>query len=288
MLPPADPSDITSGQDWEHGVSNSANRVAVVTGAASGIGYAIAERFAADGYRVAIVDLDEDRACAAAAAIAEETGGTTLAAAADVAEFESCSAAHDRVVSEFGPVSVLVNNAGIMSQRLGRIEALPPEHFDQMLAIHVRGAVNWARLATSAMRDAQFGRIINISSGNAKLAVPYRLAYVTAKKAILGITEALALETARDGITVNAILPGYIATQTLLDRADAGILDKDSFAERTPVGRWGRPDEVARAAAFLADAGFITGSTLLVDGGITIRGDPNENLSHPPSQREET
>ncbi|MDE0521542.1 MAG: SDR family NAD(P)-dependent oxidoreductase [Boseongicola sp.] len=266
-------------------MSNSSGKVVTVTGAAAGIGYAIAKRFAADGCRIAIVDLDEERACVAAASIAEVTGGQTLAATADVAELESCRAAHDRIVSEFGPVSVLVNNAGIMSQRLGRVETLPPEHFDQMLAIHVRGAVNWARLVTSAMREAKFGRIINISSGNAKLAVPYRLAYVTAKKAILGITEALALETARDGITVNAILPGYIATQTLLDRADAGILDKDSFAERTPVGRWGRPDEIARAAAFLADAdsGFITGSTLVVDGGITIRGDPNEDLSHPPT-----
>ncbi len=279
------PSDITAGQDWDQGVSNSAHNVVVVTGAAAGIGYAIAERFAADGHLVAIVDLDEERAHSAVESIAEETGGTTLAATADVADFESCHPAHDRIVAEFGPVSVLVNNAGIMPQRVGRIEALPSEHFDQMLAIHVRGAVNWARLVTSAMRQARFGRIINVSSANAKLAVPYRLAYVTAKKAILGITEALALETARDGITVNAILPGYIATQTLLDRADAGVLDKDGFAERTPVGRWGRPDEIARAAAFLADAdsGFITGSTLVVDGGITVRGDPNENLTHPPS-----
>ncbi len=154
-----------------------------------------------------------------------------------------------------------------------------------MLAIHVRGAVNWARLVTSEMREARFGRIVNISSANAKLAVPYRLGYITAKKAILGFTEAL--ETARDGITVNAIVPGYIATQTLLDRAEADMLDQESFSERTPVGRWGRPDEIARAAAFFADvdSGFITGSTLVVDGGITIRGDPNENLSFPPSSQ---
>ena len=268
----------------EEKLSGGAIQVVVVTGAASGIGYAIAAGFAKEGHRVAIVDLDEAKATDSAARLSEVTESRTFAVAADVADRNSCRVAHEKIATELGAVSVLVNNAGIMAQKLGRIEELPPEYFDQMLAVHVYGAVNWARLVVPGMRDAGFGRIINISSANALLAVPHRLGYVTAKKALLGITEALALETARAGITVNAIVPGYIATQTLLARADSGVLDKESFTERTPVGRWGREEEIAHAATFLAqpESGFITGATLAVDGGITIRGDPNENLDFSP------
>ncbi len=265
-------------------MSRTEKQVVVVTGGAAGIGYAIAERFANDGHRVAIADLDEANAKVSAETLSQVTETRILAVRNDVADLESCRGAHEMIAAELGAVSVLVNNAGIMAQKLGWIEELPPEHFDQMLAIHVRGTVNWARLVLPGMRAAGFGRIINISSGNAFLAVPHRLGYVTAKKAILGVTEGLALETARAGITVNAIAPGYIATQTLMARADAGVLDKKGFAERTPVGRWGRPEEVAHAATFLAEpaSGFITGATLAVDGGITIRGDPNENIDASP------
>ncbi len=268
----------------EVNVSNAARQVAVVTGGATGIGHAIAAGFAKEGHRVAIVDLDEATAKDSAERLSEITQAQTFAVAADVADPSRCRIAHERIAAELGVVSVLVNNAGIMPQKVGRIEELPPEHFDRMLAVHVRGAVNWARLVLPGMRDAGFGRIINISSANALLAVPHRLGYVTAKKALLGVTEALALETARAGITVNAIVPGYIATKTLLARADAGVLDRESFAERTPVGRWGREEEVAHAATFLAQpaSGFITGATLAVDGGITVRGDPNENLEFSP------
>ena len=265
-------------------MSGIARQVSVVTGAAAGIGYAIAAGFAKEGHRVAIVDLDEAAARDSAERLSGITKARAFAVAADVADQNSCRVAHERIAAELGAVSVLVNNAGIMPQKVGRIEELPLEHFDQMLAVHVRGAVNWARLVLPGMRDAGFGRIINISSANALLAVPHRLGYVTAKKALLGVTEGLALETARAGITVNAIVPGYIATKTLLARADAGMLDRESFAERTPVGRWGREEEVAHAATFLAqpESGFITGATLAVDGGITIRGDPNENLEYSP------
>jgi NAD(P)-dependent dehydrogenase (short-subunit alcohol dehydrogenase family) len=183
-----------------------------------------------------------------------------------------------------GDPSVLVNNAGIVVRQKARLEDLPEEHFDEMMAIHVNGTLNWSRLVLPAMRAKGFGRIINISSVNAMAAVPYRIGYVTAKKAIRGVTEALALETARAGITVNAIAPGYILTDVLKKRAEAGILDKRAIADRTPVGRWGTPDEIAKAALYLAstDASFVTGSTLVVDGGLSVRGDAGEDLDNAP------
>ncbi len=265
-------------------MTNNQDTVVVVTGAAAGLGLAIARAFAKGGQSVALVDLDEDKARDSALALTRETGARTFAVAADVSDSASCQAAHDRILADLGAVSVLVNNAGIMPQQKGWIEDLPPEHFDRMMAIHVTGAVNWARLVLPGMRKAGFGRIINMASANALLAVPHRLGYVTAKKAILGLTQGLALDCARAGITVNAVAPGYILTETLKTRADAGILDEAEFAERTPVGRWGQPDEIARAVTFLADpaSGFITGTTLVVDGGITIRGDPGEDLDTSP------
>lgn len=172
-------------------------QVVVVTGAAAGIGYAIAERFANKVNRVAVVDFDEANAKVSAETLSRVAGTRILAVGNDVADLKSGREAHELTEAELVAVSVLVNNAGIMAQKLGWIEELPPEHFDQMLAIHVRGAVNWAGLVLPGMRTTGFGRIINISSGNAFLAVPHRHGYVTANKAILGVTEALALETAR-------------------------------------------------------------------------------------------
>ncbi|MEM6384740.1 MAG: SDR family oxidoreductase [Pseudomonadota bacterium] len=266
------------------------DNVVVVTGAAAGLGLAIARAFAKSGQSVALVDLDDDKVHDSAKALAKETGARTVAAGADVADNTSCQRAHDLILAELGRVSVLVNNAGIMPQQKGWIEELPPEHFDQMMGIHVTGSLHWARLVLPGMRDNGFGRIINMASANAILAVPHRLGYVTAKKAILGLTQGLALDCARAGITVNAVAPGYILTKTLKERADAGVLDEASFAERTPVGRWGQPDEIARAVTFLADpaSGFITGTTLVVDGGITMRGDPGEDLDTSPFQNAKT
>lgn len=258
--------------------------VAIVTGAASGIGFAIALALSESGYAVAIVDLAKDQAQQAAKEIAQTTGGKTCWCIADVADAQACAAALAQIESELGNASVLINNAGIVVRRKARLEDLPPEHIDEMMAIHVGGTLNWSRLTIPAMRAAGFGRIINVSSVNAIAAVPYRVGYVTAKKAIQGVTEALAVETARDGITVNAIAPGYILTEMLKARAKAGILDKRAIAERTPVGRWGRPDEIAKAAVFLAsrDASYITGSLLVVDGGLSVRGDAGENLNMAP------
>lgn len=256
----------------------------VVTGGAAGIGYAIGRAFGRAGYPVALVDLSESESASAAGRLAEETGARTCAVAADVADAEASAAAHAEIVAALGPAGVLVNNAGIMPQSKGWIEELPPDEFERMMAIHVGGAVNWCRLVLPGMRAAGFGRIVNMSSAVAFLAVPHRLGYVTAKKALRGVTEALALDCARAGITVNAIAPGYVLTDTLKERARRGVLDHDDLAERTPVGRWARPEEIARMALFLADpeSAYITGTTMLVDGGLSIRGDAGEDIDRSP------
>jgi NAD(P)-dependent dehydrogenase (short-subunit alcohol dehydrogenase family) len=255
-----------------------------VTGAGAGIGYAMAKTFAEADHPVAIIDVDGEKAVQAATTVADETGAAAIGVRADVADSASSEEAHRTIETTLGPLGVLINNAGIMPQKKGWIEELPEADFDRMLDIHVRGSVVWSRLVLPAMRAAGFGRIINMSSANAALAVPHRLAYVTAKKAILGLTEGLALDCARAGITVNAILPGYILTETLAERAEQGILNKDDYGERTPVGRWGMPEEIARVALFLADpaSSFITGAKFVVDGGLTIRGDPGENIDRSP------
>ena len=242
------------------------------------------KHFAAAGHPVAIIDVDSDKAEWAATTVADEIGVAAIGVRADVADSASSEEAHRTIEATLGPLGVLINNAGIMPQKKGWIEELPEADFDRMLDIHVRGSVVWSRLVLPAMRTAGFGRIINMSSANAVLAVPHRLAYVTAKKAILGLTEGLALDCARAGITVNAILPGYILTETLAERAEQGILNKDDYGERTPIGRWGTPEEIARVALFLADpaSSFITGAKFVVDGGLTIRGDPGENIDHSP------
>lgn len=260
------------------------NGSAIVTGAAQGIGFAIARTLAARGHAIAIVDLNDTSARAAANSIGRDFGVPTAHAVVDVSDAQASATAFEALHKVLGSPSILVNNAGIVVRQKARLEDLPEGHFDEMMAIHVGGTLNWSRLVLPDMRASGTGRIVNLSSVNALAAVPYRIGYVTAKKAIMGVTEALALETARSGITVNAVAPGYVLTDMLRKRAEAGILDHDKIAERTPLGRWAAPDEIANAVAFLAspEASYITGTTLVVDGGLSIRGDAGEDLNAPP------
>lgn len=255
-------------------------RTALVTGGVSGIGLATARALAAAGADLAIVDLDPERTAATAERLADELGVRIAGEACDVADPEGGARAHARLAARLGPPTVLVNCAGINAQEVKPLHEQSFEHFVRMIAIHVHGSARMASLCLPAMRDARFGRIVNIASIMGLQALPGRAGYTTAKHAIVGLTRALALENARFGITVNAIAPGYVLTPVLEERIRRGILNYERFAERTPVGRWGKPEEIARVIAFLCEpaSAFVTGAVWTVDGGWTIRGDPDEDI----------
>lgn len=266
------------------GVGPLAGRTALVTGAVSGIGLATAHALARAGADLALVDLDPARLEATAAALAAEHGVRSQGAVCDVADPEACARAHALLEAATGPIDLLVNCAGINAQEIKPLHEQPFALFERMLAIHVHGSARMAALCIPSMRARGFGRIVNIASILGLMALPWRAGYTTAKHAIVGLTRALALENARFGITVNAVAPGYIVTPVLEERIRKGILDYDRYAERTPVGRWGRPEEIARVIAFLCEpaSAFITGAVWPVDGGWTMRGDPGDDLGPRP------
>ena len=255
-------------------------RTAVVTGGARGIGKATSLALAQMGARIGIIDLDAEQAAVTAAAIASQTGVVAAAEGVDVTDFDASSHALTRLTEKLGPVTVLVNNAGIMPQEVKPHHEQTIANFDRMVAVHLGGAANFSHLVLPAMRNARFGRIVNLSSVLGITGLPFRAGYMTAKTGMNGLTRGLAIETARFGITVNAVAPGYILTDVLKERAEQGMLNYGLYAERTPVGRWGRAEEIARVIAFLAhpDSGFITGVVWPVDGGYTVRGDPGEDI----------
>lgn len=264
-------------------------KTCVVTGGAQGIGYATGLALARRQGSLAILDLDGHAAQQAAAGIAAVTGVQAIGIACDVSVEASVATAVTQVADRLGDVHVLVNNAGIMTPRLAATADMAPEDFDRMIAVHVRGTFLCSRAAIPFMERARFGRIVNISSVLGLTGVPFRIGYAAAKTAINGITRSLAVEVARKGVTVNAIAPGYILTDALRKRLQEGKLDYAKYAERAPVGRWGLPEEIAHAIAFLAlpESGFITGAVIPVDGGITMRGDAGEDIGPRPVSMED-
>jgi 3-oxoacyl-[acyl-carrier protein] reductase len=248
-------------------------RVALVTGAARGIGAATARRLAAEGAKVAILDLEEQSAVATAEAIAAETGTATLGVAADVRDAGAVEAAVQRVVTELGGLHVLVNNAGVTRDNL--LFKLTEDDWDTVLGIHLKGAFLLSRAAQQPMVQQRYGRIVNLSSTSA-LGNRGQANYSAAKMGLQGFTRTLAIELGPFGITVNAVAPGFIAT----DMTDAtaqrlGITPEQlraASAEATPVRRVGAPDDIANAIAFFASeaASFVTGQTLYVDGGAKL------------------
>lgn len=236
------------------------SRVALVTGGSRGIGAAISKALKAAGYTVAASYAGNDEA---AAAFTAETGIKTYKW--DVSDFDACVAGIAKVEADLGPVEVLVNNAGITKD--GMFHKMTKDQWYGVINTNLNSLFNMTRPVWEGMRARKFGRVICISSINGQKGQMGQVNYSAAKAGDIGFVKALAQEGAKAGITVNAICPGYIATE-MVKAVPQEVLEK-SILPHIPVGRLGEPEEIARAVVFLAsdDAGFITGSTLSANGG---------------------
>jgi 3-oxoacyl-[acyl-carrier protein] reductase len=246
------------------------NHIAVVTGAGSGIGRAIAAGYVREGARVALLDVNGEAAAAAAAEL-RAAGGMAQSFALDVADRQACRTVAAQVESEMGPVSVLVNNAGINRRNgfTGDADALIRD-WDDIMAINLNGPFNVTHAFLSSLRAAK-GRIVNIASIQSFMHVrtPNSPAYTTSKHGVLGFTRALAAELGKDGVRVNAIGPGFIETPLNEKvRATNPELVK-IFLDHTPLGRTGKPEDIVGPAIFLASdlSSYVTGSIVMADGG---------------------
>jgi len=246
-------------------------RVAVVTGAASGMGLAIARHLAARGNRVGLVDLQGDAARRAAADL-RETGATAIAAEADVTDRGAVDAALERLRAEIGPIEIMVTSAGLDS--FEPFADITIESWKRVLDVNLTGTFHCLQAAVPDMLQARWGRMVTISSSSAQSGAARMAHYVASKSGVIGLTKALALELAPHGITVNTIPPGMIDTP-MLRRAEAGgdIGKIDKLAPRMiPVGRAGTPEDIAATCGFLCsdEAGFITGQVIGVNGGMVL------------------
>lgn len=240
------------------------SKVAVVTGGTRGIGLAITKTLKAEGYAVAAVYAGNETA---AEQVRKDLG--VMCIKADVGDFEAVGAAFAEIEKTLGPIAVLVNNAGITRDAM--LHKLSPAQWTEVIRANLDSIFNTSRHVIDGMRDRSFGRIINISSINGQKGQMGQTNYSAAKAGVIGFTKALAQETARKGITVNVIAPGYIDTDMV-----AAVPEKvlEGIIANIPVGRLGQAEEIAHAVSYLASdhAGFVTGSTLTINGGQYIAG----------------
>jgi 3-oxoacyl-[acyl-carrier protein] reductase len=244
-------------------------RVAVVTGAARGIGAATAIRLAQDGYAVAVLDLNEGDAKGTVEAI-ESAGGKALAVGADVSDADQVTAAVERIATELGAPVVLVNNAGVTRDNM--LFKMSETDWDTVMNVHLRGAFLMARATQKYMTEAKFGRIVNLSSVSA-LGNRGQANYSTAKAGLQGFTKTLAIELGKFGVTANAIAPGFIQTEMTKATAERLGVAFDDFiafaAKEIPVQRVGQPEDIAHLVSFLVSegAGFVSGQVIYAAGG---------------------
>lgn len=242
-------------------------RTAIVTGAARGIGKAIAETLAARGANIVLVDLQMDLAEEAANEIAAKTGREVIALEADVSDQASVKAMIKDAIAKFGKIDILVNNAGIT--RDGLIMRMKEKDWDLVLDINLKGAFNCAQALARPMMKQRYGRIINITSVSGLVGQAGQTNYSSSKAGLIGLTKALAKELGSRNITVNAVAPGFIETVLTVDLPEE---IKEFSMKMTPMARFGQPEDIANAVAFLAaeESSFITGVTLQVDGGMVM------------------
>jgi 2-hydroxycyclohexanecarboxyl-CoA dehydrogenase len=249
---------------------SSNGRVALVTGAARGIGAAIAQDLAAAGATVVVADLDASAAGEAAGAIARATGSKAIGVSMDVSSSSSVGAALDDVRREVGPPAILVNNAGVdvIKPFLDSTEA----EWDHIIAVNLKGPIIVSRAVLDSMIEAGWGRIVNIASDAGRVGSSGEAVYSATKGGVIAFTKTLARETARRGITANCVCPGPTETALLAQVQAYSEKLYAGLARAIPVGRTGQPDDIAPAVAFLAsdEAGYITGQTLSVSGGLTM------------------
>lgn len=244
----------------------------VVTGAGRGIGKAVAVAFAAEGASVA-VNAAHAHTAEAAAQEAGQSGSKVIAIEADVSDERQVANMIDRASAEFGKIDILVNNAGVSQPLMPLVEQSTTD-FDRTIAINLRGTYLCCKTAAKGMIERRSGKILNVGSITAHTGAPMRTAYGPSKAAVVNLTMVLAMELAKYDINVNSISPGYVLTDLVENFLSQGKLNEQAILNRTPLGRMSTPEDIARAALFLAsdEACNITGTDLLVDAGWTTNG----------------
>ncbi len=241
------------------------NRVALVTGGAKGIGFAIASRLVNDGARVVIADINADMAKASAETLVK-AGGTAIGLGADVSKLDDVKKIMQQIIDTYGQLDIVVNNAGIL--RSSRLEEVTPEEWDLVIGVNLRSVFLVSQQALPYLKKSACPRIVNMSSNSGRMGgFESSVSYAASKGGVISLTYALANQLAKFKITVNAVCPGTVETDILKDYSPEA---KERLKARVPLGRLGEPDEIAAAVAYLVreDSGFIAGLMLDINGGV--------------------
>ncbi|MDD2549066.1 MAG: 3-oxoacyl-ACP reductase FabG [Bacteroidales bacterium] len=242
------------------------SKVAIITGGADGLGKASANLFAREGATVVIWDMNEEKGSEVVSAI-HASGGKASFFKVNTASYNEVEKATQKTIEKYGKINILINNAGIT--RDSTLKKMTPEQWQQVIDVNLTGVFNCAKCVSGNMVENGYGRIINTSSVVALYGNFGQTNYVAAKAGVIGMTKTMARELGRKGVTVNAVAPGFIATD-MVKKMPEEVLD--GMEAKVPIGRLGLPEEIALAYLFLAsdEAAYINGATLSVDGGITI------------------